>query len=152
MTTGWHLPTKGQRRDPRRLGLATAAVIVGYAVFVGAIRAGFIPVAGSRSGDIGPSSADLGALWLTAALAVPGLIAGIAVVRRSGALLVTAGVLCLGQAFIAFSGVTLPFVVPGIYLIVIGFGTAPGPHARRAMLAGTGVFVLVLVAWAIFSV
>ena len=146
--TGWQLPAEPSRhRDPRRLGLAIAAVIIGYAVFIGAIRAGFIRVQGSGSGDIGPSDADLGALWLTVAFALPGVIAGIAAERRSGPLLIAAGVLCTCQALVAFSGVALPFVVPGIYLIALGAGTAPSLHARRAMLAGIGVFLLVLASW-----
>lgn len=144
--TGWVAPIP-QHRDPRRLGLVTGGVVVAYALFIGAIRAGFIHVAGSGSDNVGPSTADLGALWLTVALAVPGVIAGIAAVRRSGPLLIMAGVLCLGQAFIAFSGVALPFVVPAIYLVALGAGTAPSPHAGRAMLAGFGVFALVLAAW-----
>ncbi len=145
--SGWVQPRASQHRDPRRLGLATGVVVIGYAIFLGAIRAGFVPVPGSSSGDIGPSDADLGALWLTVAFALPGVIAGIAAVRRSGPLLITAGILCFCQAFIAFSGVALPFVVPAIYLIALGAGTAPSPHPRRAMLAGLGVFVLVLAAW-----
>jgi hypothetical protein len=146
--TGWVPPTPRQPRDPRRLGLATAAVIVGYALFIGAIRAGFIPVAGSGSGDIGPSTADLGALWLTVALAMPGAIAAIAASRRSGALLIAAGILCLGQAFIAFSGVTLPFIAPAIYLVALGAGTAPSRHTDRERLVGLGVLVLMAAAWA----
>ncbi len=147
MTTGWQLPAPNQHRDPRRAGLATGAIVVGYAIFLGAIRAGLIPVPGSSYGDIGPSWADLGALWLTVAFALPGVIAGIAAVRRSGPLLITAGILCVCQAFIAFSGVALPFVVPGIYLVALGAGTASSPQAARAVLAGIGVFVLVLAAW-----
>jgi hypothetical protein len=145
--TGWVAQTPAKPRDPRVLGLATGAVVIGYAVFLGAIRAGFIRVPGSGSGDIGPSDADLGALWLTVAFALPGVIAAIAAVRRSGPLLITAGILCICQAFIAFSGVALPFVVPAIFLVALGAATAPGLHQRRAMLAGLGVFVLVLAGW-----
>ncbi len=147
--SGWELPAPrtDRERDPRRLGFATGVVVIAYAIFLGAIRAGFIGIAGSSSGDIGPSDADLGALWLTVAFAVPGVIAVIAAVRRSGPLMITAGILCLGQAFIAFSGVALPFVVPGIYLIVLGAGSAPAANNGRAMLAGIGVVVLVLAAW-----
>jgi hypothetical protein len=148
MTTGWQLPTPRQHRDPRRVGLATGAVVIGYAIFVGAIRAGIVPVAGSGSGDVGPSDADLAALSLTLALALPGVIAGIGAVRRSGALLVAAGILCLGQAFLAFSGVTLPFVAPGIYLIALGAGTAPSRHPAREVLASIGALVLVAAGWA----
>jgi hypothetical protein len=139
--------TSSLHRDPRRLGIATGAVVVGYALFLGAIRAGLIPVAGSDAGDVGPPDADLGALWLTVALALPGLIAGIAAIRRSGPLLVTAGVLCLGQASIAFSGVTLPFIAPGIYLIVLGVRTAAGAHHGREIIAGLCIFVLVAASW-----
>lgn len=146
--SGWRLPSGTSKpRDPRRLGLATAAVVIGYAVFIGAIRAGFVRVAGSGSGDIGPSDADLGALWLTVAFALPGVIAAIAAERRSGPLLITAGVLCFGQALIAFSGVALPFVVPAVYLIALGARCAPSPDARRATLAGIGVIALVIAGW-----
>lgn len=147
--SGWVLPAPetARHRDPRRLGLATGGVVIAYAIFLGAVRAGFVPIAGSSYGDIGPSNADLGALWLTVAFALPGVIAGIAADRRSGPLLITAGILCCCQAFIAFSGVALPFIVPGIYLVALGAGRAPATNAGRTMLAGLGVFVLVLAAW-----
>ncbi len=125
------------------------AIVIVYAVFVGGIRAGFVKVAGSSAGEIGPNRADLGALWFIAALALPGLIAAIAATRRSGALLITAGVLCLAQSVIAFSGVTLPFAVPGAVLIALGVDAGSRSAPQRATLAGLGVFVLVIAGWVV---
>ena len=105
--SGWR-PRRSSSATPSSSGVNPAGVHPG--------------VPGSGSGDIGPSDADIGALWLTVAFALPGVIAAIAAVRRqAGPLLITAGILCFGQAFIAFSGVALPFVVPAIYMIVLGF-------------------------------
>jgi hypothetical protein len=81
-------------------------------------------------------------------LCVPSLIAAIAVVRRSPAMVVIAGVISLLQSLIAFSGVTLGFLLPAFLLIYLGVqagdgGTPPG----RALLGGILVLALAVSAW-----
>jgi hypothetical protein len=137
----------GTQVDPRRLGVATGAVVMAYALFLGAVRAGLVPIPGSSHGDVGPSHADLGALWLTAQLALPGVIAIIGALRRSGPMLIAAGALCMGQSVIAFSGVTLPFLVPAIALIVLGGRTAKVPGRRRESIAAAVIVALAVSAF-----
>jgi len=129
-----------------RLGLATSAIVIGYAVVIGAIRAGVLRVQGSGAGDIGPSDADIGALWLTLAFAAPGVIGAIGSVRHRGWLLTTAGILCIGQSIVAFSGVAIPFVIPGIVLLPLG-SRAPGRVGRRSVAFGATIVGLVIASW-----
>ena len=69
---------------------------------------------------------------------------GVAAVRP---LLIAAGLLCLAQAFIAFSGVTLPFVVPAILLLVLGGRTVTVPHPRRAAIGAVVIVALGIGSW-----
>lgn len=87
---------------------------------------------------------------LFALFSLPAVVALIGIIRGVRPLLAVAGALCWLQAFIAFSGVTLGFVIPGMMLIAVGAaGSAaaePGP-SRTARIAGVLVVVLVLGAW-----
>jgi hypothetical protein len=78
---------------------------------------------------------------------VPAVVAAIGAWRRSGPLLIAAGVLCLAQACIAFSGVTLPFVVPAILLLSVGSRVTAVPHPRRAALGAVVVVALGIGTW-----
>jgi len=106
MTTG---------RDPRRVGFGSAAIIVGYAVVIGFISAN------AGSGDPGPPTLAR-PISLAVLLMLPAAIAVIATIRRSRPLFVAAGTLCLAQSFIAYSLVTIPFVVPAVLLLGLGIG------------------------------
>jgi hypothetical protein len=77
---------------------------------------------------------------------VPAVIAFVGAIRRSGPILIAAGVSCLLQAFVAFSGVTIPFVVPALLLLALG---AEQQHRvrKRALVAGVLVIFLGLGAW-----
>ncbi len=81
---------------------------------------------------------------------VPAVVASIGAVRGSRPLLVAAGVLCLLQAYIAFGGVTIGFIVPAILLLVLG-GSDSWPDAARVsratLLASVAVIVLTVGAW-----
>ena len=81
---------------------------------------------------------------------VPAGVALIGIIRGVRALLAVAGALCLLQAFIAFSGVTLGFVIPAMMLLAAGAaGSAaaePRP-SRTVRIAGVLVVVLVIGAW-----
>jgi hypothetical protein len=86
-------------------------------------------------------------------LSVPALIAAIGAMRSAPVILVIAGVLSLLQSLVAFSGVTLGFLLPGLMLIYLGVregeaATNPRPTGRHLV---TGVFVLALIvsAWVV---
>ncbi len=84
-------------------------------------------------------------------LGLPAVLAVIAAIRGSRPIFVAAGVLCLFQSFIAFSGITLGFVLPGCVLIGLGLSrsrTQPAdPLRRREALAGLLVVALGIAAW-----
>ena len=127
--------------DPRRLGLGGAAIVAGYAVVVGLVSA----AAGAN--DPGPPEVVPRAVILALLLMLPAAIAAVGAWRRSGPLLIAAGLLCLAQAFIAFSGVTLPFVVPAILLLVLGGRTVTVPHPRRAAIGAVVIVALGIGSW-----
>jgi hypothetical protein len=89
-------------------------------------------------------------LALLGLFATPALIATLGAVRGVRPLLIAAGILCLLQAYVAFSGVTIGFVVPAILLLAMGAsGRWPNEDRVGPSAAATGVLVIVLVvaAW-----
>jgi hypothetical protein len=84
-------------------------------------------------------------------LGLPAVLAVIAAIRDSRPIFVAAGVLCLLQSFIAFSGITLGFVLPGCVLIGLGLSRSRTMAAarlrRREALAGFLVVGLGIAAW-----
>ena len=127
-------------RDPRRLGLAAAAIIAGYALVVAAISAN--AAAGElRPPETVPAPVRLAVLFLLPAVAAIGAI------RRSRPILVAAGVLCLAQSFVAFSGVTIPFVVPAFLLLALGARSDGTASSRRAKVGGVVVVLLGFAMW-----
>jgi hypothetical protein len=110
-------PNRRPARDPRRLGFGAAGIIAGYALVVAGISAGLIGDLAAE--ESGPPAAAPRPIVLAAILMLPAVVAIIGSLRRSRPVLFTAGVLCLGQSFIAMSGVTFPFVVPAFLLLVV---------------------------------
>src|SRR6185312_15259397 len=111
-------PDRRPARDPRRLGLAAAGIIAGLALWVAAISAGLV---GDLVGDdIGPPELVPRPILLGGLLMIPAFIAAIGALRRSHPILIAAGVLCLAQSFVSFAGVSLPFLVPALLLLVLG--------------------------------
>ena len=84
-------------------------------------------------------------------LGLPAVLAATAAIRGSRAIFVAAGVLCLFQSFIAFSGITFGFLIPGFVLIGLGLSRAPNedaaPVPRREAIAGLLVVALGIAAW-----
>lgn len=79
-------------------------------------------------------------LVLFALFAIPGLVGWLGVQRRRPALLVAAGLTSLVGAFVAFSGVTLIFLIPALLLVIGAVRvqvTAP-PMGRASVLPGLG--------------
>lgn len=144
-TAGDAPPNRRPARDPRRLGLGAAGIIAGYALVVGAISAGAIGLQGST--EFEPPHAVPRPIFLAILLMLPALVAGIGAVRRSRPVLIAAGVLCLGQSLIAFSGVTIPFVVPAYLLLAIGGQGLGIETSRRAVAGGVFVVLLGIAAW-----
>jgi hypothetical protein len=129
-------------RDPRLLGLGAAAIIAGYAVVVAAISAA------ATSGDLGPPEVAPTPVRLAAMFLLPAVIGAIGAIRRSRPLLIAAGVLCLAQSFVAFSGVTIPFIVPAILLLAIGAGGGGrSENPVRQRVGGVAVVILGLAMW-----
>jgi hypothetical protein len=130
---------------PRRLGLGAAGIIAGYALFLAAISAGLVGDLGSDG--FGPPETVPLPILLGALLLLPAAVAVIGSVRRSPPILVAAGVLCLAQSFVSFSGVSIPFVVPAFLLLAIGASAASAEVPRRAMVGGVLVVALGFAAW-----
>jgi hypothetical protein len=128
-------------RDPIRLGVGAAGIIAGYAVAVAAISA-----SAREPGELGPPDAVPRPLLLAGLLMVPAAIAFVGAIRRSGLILIAAGVMCLLQAFVAFSGVTIPFVAPALLLLALG-AEQRDPVRKPALVAGVLVIFLGLGAW-----
>ena len=78
---------------------------------------------------------------------VPAFIAAIGALRRSHPILIAAGVLCLAQSFVSFAGVSLPFLVPALLLLVLGASRSSTEAPRRAMVGGVLVIALGFAAW-----
>jgi hypothetical protein len=143
-------PLSGSRRasplglsSPKRLALVCAAVILAYALFVALLP--FI-----LYDDPEPPWWWYRPVVLFGLLGVPAAVTIIGVVRGIRPLLIAAGVMCLMQAYIAFSGVTIGFVVPGLLLLVLGAGGSwPGAGQIRpsTRLASVATIVLTVGAW-----
>jgi hypothetical protein len=135
----------GRARDPRRLGLGAAAIITGYALVVALISAGVI--GDLVSDDVGPPPLIPRPLALGAMFMLPAAVAAIGAVRRSGPILMAAGILCLAQSFVAFSGVTIPFVVPAFLLLILGARSRVTETPSRALAGALLVVALGIAAW-----
>ncbi len=129
-------------RDPRRLGLGAAAIIAGYALVVAAIFANATVTDELRPPEVVPSPIRLALLFL-----LPAVVAAVGAILQSRPILIAAGVLCLAQSFVAFSGVTIPFVVPAIVLIALGARDDGTGSSRRAKVGGVIVVLLGFAMW-----
>lgn len=131
----------------RRVGLAAAAIILGYGLFVAVLPLVLYEDAWR------PPWWIYRPVTLFGLFAVPAAVGAIGAVRGVRPLLIAAGVICLLQAFIAFSGVTVGFVVPGIVLLLLGAGEKrpdDAPPRRATMFAGIAVVALTIGAWVSF--
>ena len=128
-------------RDPRRLGLGAAVIVAGYAFVVAAISAN------ATAGELGPPETVPAPVRLAGLFLLPALVAAIGAMNRSRPMLVAAGVLCLAQSFVAFSGVTIPFVVPALLLLALGARNDGTGSSRRAKVGGVVVVLLGFAMW-----
>lgn len=133
-----------QRIRPRRLGLVAAALVLGYGLFVA-----LLPL--MLYNDPRPPWWIYRPIALFGLFAVPAAVAAIGTLRRVKPLLIVAGVLCLLQAYIAFSGVTLGFMVPAVVLLWLGAAGSRSsqevPPIRSVLIAGVAIIGLTVAAW-----
>ena len=120
--------------DPHRMGLFAALLIVAFGLFVAVLPLLIYHEPRAPWWIYRPVA-------LFVLFSVPAWIAVIGTIRRSPSLLVTAGVICVAQAYVSFSLVTIGFVVPAILLIVARRRpAAPGrTRAARAPRAASRV-------------
>jgi hypothetical protein len=121
--------------------LGAAGITAGYALTVAFISAN------ANAEELGPPEIVPAPIRLAALLLLPAVIAAIGALRRSRPLLCAAGVLCLGQSFVAFSGVTIPFVVPALVLLALGMRADGTLVPRRATVGGVLVVLLGFAMW-----
>jgi hypothetical protein len=124
-----------------RLGLAAAAMIAGYAGVVALISAN------ATAGELGPPELVPAPIRLAVLFLLPAVIAAIGAIRRSRPMLMAAGVLCLAQSLVAFSGVTIPFVVPSVLLLALGARDDGTNAPCRARVGGAAVVLLGFATW-----
>ncbi|MGZ9275590.1 MAG: hypothetical protein ACXW4L_00570 [Candidatus Limnocylindrales bacterium] len=131
--------------DRRKIGLVVSATM---AALAGAIAA--LPlIQGDGGAGVDAPSLVPRPLVIGSLLAMPAVIGAIASIRGSGPLFIVAGVLGLFQSFIAFSGVTLGFVLPAVILISLGLRRSPTARPTKLGERVSGVLIAVagIAAW-----
>jgi hypothetical protein len=138
----------------RRLGWIAGGGVI-------AISAAIV-VLGRSTDELQPPLVVSRALVSAVLLAAPGLIGMIGVATGRRPVLVAAGVLCLFQSWISFSGVTLAYLVPALVFLrsaADGSRSTSGPIrpirvqiavprvAVAAAIRGVGIVVVVITSW-----
>jgi hypothetical protein len=126
-----------------RMGLGAAALIAVGALFVGAISAGVGGLAGGE--DFSPPETVPRPLLLVGLFLVPAALTVIGTLRRSGSVLVAAGLLCLAQSII--SVVALPFAAVALVVFALGAEALAIKASWRGALGAVFVVVLGIAAW-----
>lgn len=130
---------------PRGLGLAAAAIAAGCTLALAAISAG-------ASDAFSPPEEVPRPLALAILFGAPAVIGAIGALSGRRVLLVVAATLCLFQSVLAFSGVTLIFLVPSVVFFYAALKpneataptVAPTPPAARSAASRVGRFVAVM--------
>jgi hypothetical protein len=129
----------------RRLGFVLAATIAALAALIAALP---LIQEGYGSGQLTGPAIVPRPLVIALLLALPAALAAVAAARGSRPIFIAAGVLCLLQSFVAFSGVTFGFLIPALLLILLGVeGGSTTRTPKRALLAGLLVICLGIAAW-----
>lgn len=131
-----------RRRDPSPLPWFAAGAALALALLLAAIR----------TANATPYDPWLGLGAFALAFATPGILGGLAAASGCRSLFAAAGASCLILGFSAFSGVTLPLLIPAIcFLLLAADSDRPRPSpARRlalrtSLLATVGGFLVVIV-------
>jgi hypothetical protein len=119
-------------------------IIIGLSVAVGV----FIQ---AQSQDPSPPEDIPRAIAIPALYTTMGLLAVIGALQLRPAIVVSAGFLCIGGAILSIA--TIEFLVPGIILIVLGFGIGgrPGRRLREAVMAALAAVLVVSAGVALLS-
>jgi hypothetical protein len=132
----------------RRIAAAISAAMAGLAVTIAVLPLIWEPQA---SPELAAPMIIPRPILTAIFLAVPAAIASIAVIRKSPLMLVIAGLLAFLQSFVAFSGVTLGFLLPALLLIILGVRAGGSDDrsrpSRRQLATGVLVIGLVVSAW-----
>ena len=110
-------------RSTRPGGLLAAGIAAACALGLGLVAA--------ANQSPGPPAAVPWPVVFGALLVAPAVIGALGAVSGRRSLLVAAGVLCLVQSVIAFSGVTLVFLVPAVLFLRAAVAPAPTPAPPR---------------------
>ena len=133
----------GRGANTRRMGLFAGALIVAYSLFVAVLPMLLYHEPRSPWWFFRPVA-------LFVLFSIPAAIAAVGTIGRRRSLLIAAGVVCLVQSYVAFSLVTVGFLVPAILLLVLGAGERwPGttPEPRTAFAVPVVVIALTVGAW-----
>ena len=119
-------------------------IIIGLSVAVGLFIQG-------QSTDPSPPEDMPRAIAIPALYATMGLLAVVGALQRRPAIVVAAGLLCIGGALLSIA--TIEFVVPGIILIALGsrIRGRPGRRRREAMIAAVAAVLVVSAGVALLS-
>jgi hypothetical protein len=129
----------------RRIAGAVAAAMAGLAVMIAVLPLLWDP---QDPPDLAAPMLVPRPVLSAILLTVPAAIAFIAVIRKSPLMLVVGGLLAFLQSFVAFSGVTLGFLLPALLLIVLGVREEDRSRPlRRQQVIGVLVIGLVVAAW-----
>jgi hypothetical protein len=132
----------------RRIAGAIAAAMAGLAIFVALLPIVWEP---QNTPELAGPMLIPRPILTVILLTVPAAIVFIAVIRKSPLMLVNGGLLAFLQSFVAFSGVTLGFLLPALLLIVLGVREGESPRRPKPSLPqrvmGILVIGLVVSAW-----
>ena len=111
----------------RSIAFICAAAVLAFAVLMLGL--------GRSQDDLEPPQADLRALASVLLLATPGVLGLIGAWTRRPTVVVAAGVICLLQSVVAFSGVTLVYLLPAVGFLRAATHDerSPGRPPRRAL-------------------
>lgn len=109
-----HAGRHPRRFEPMAESARRTALVAGGATIAFSVTLGLL--AQSQS-DLTPPDVVPRALASTVLLGGPGLLGWVGALTRRRSVLVAAGILCLVQSAISFSGVTLIYLMPGVLLL-----------------------------------
>jgi hypothetical protein len=131
---------------PRRMVLFAAALIVAYGLFTAVLP--LVIYNDPRPPWWFERPAALFVLF-----AIPAAIATFGALSNRRSLVIAAGAICLAQAYVAFSLVTIGFMIPAILLLVLGGGArfrGMARETRTTIVASVMVIALTVGAWMAF--
>lgn len=138
-------PAAPQDQGARRLAAVAVAIIAVDSLLIGAITSG---VGHAISGsEVLPTGDPLRAVGLTALFLLPAALAGLGAWRGSTPLLLVAGLICALQSFVAFSGVSLIFLLPAVLLFVAAGRTKRRMTRSRERVGAVVVLLFAIGAW-----